>query len=134
MTIRSTMPVRWSSKYDPEARRALQEGRRRLVIDVDAYEPPTAGPAVLVAHLLTANGTKRQEIGRFGVFPNTPFKVSDGARPQRFQFSLAEHAKALEADEIRIEVGFDPGGGQLRGGLAEISVGFTDLEPPPKRK
>jgi hypothetical protein len=127
LIIQSTKPVRWSSKCDAETRRALQAGRRRLVITVNAYEPPTSGPAILVVYLLTANGTKRQEIDRFGVHPNAPFRASESVEPQRFLISLADYAKLLEDSEIQLEVGFDPSQGQLRGGMAEISIEFVDL-------
>jgi hypothetical protein len=127
MTIRAAMPIRWSTKIDPQTRRALETGRRRLVINVSAYEPPTSGPAILVANLLTANGTKREEVARFAVHPKAPFRASETVEPQRFQVSLADYAKLLETSEIHLEVGFDSSEGQLQGGMAEISIEFIDF-------
>ena len=127
MIIQSTKSVRWSSKIDPEARRSLLEGRRRIAINVDAYQPPTSGVATLVVYLLTSDGTKRQEIDRFGIHPNAPFKASAGVEPQRFLISLADLAGLAETSEIQLEVGFDPSNAQLQGAMADISIEFVEL-------
>lgn len=127
MIIQSTKAVRWSSKIDEETLRALRTGRRRLIITVNAYDPPTSGAAILVVNLLTAKGMKSKEIDRFGVFPNAAFRASEGVEPKRFEFSLAHVAPLLEDSEIHLEIGFDSSQGQFRGGMAEISVKFVDL-------
>jgi hypothetical protein len=127
MIIESTKSVRWSSKIDLATRRALQSGHRRLGINVIAYDPPTSGAAILVVYLLNSNNTVRQEIDRFGVHPNASFRASNRVEPKRFMISLADHPKFLEESSIHIEIGFDPNQGQLKGGMAEVSIGFVDI-------
>ena len=103
-----------------------------MLITVNAYEPPE-GAAVLVVNLLTANQEKLGEIGRFSVHPNAPFKVSEGVEPQRFLFSLADHAESLVESEIGVEVGFDSSQEDVRGGMAAIAFEIVDIAPPAKR-
>ena len=129
MVIQSAKAVRWSSKCDAETRCGLQSGHRRIVISVTAYEPPQSGSPTLVAYLLTANGTMRQEVGRFSVHPNAPFRISEGAEPHNFLVSLADHAELLEEPDIHLEVGFDSSQADLSGGMAAVSIKFTDIDP-----
>jgi hypothetical protein len=96
LVIRSTSAVRWSANIDSDTRRALETGRRRLVINVEAYEPPSVGAAILVVRLLTANQTTGLDIARFGVYPNVAFRASPEVEPKRFQISLTDQAALLE--------------------------------------
>lgn len=128
MVIRPNHPVRWSKVCDPETLRALGSGRRRLGISVNAYEPPTPGPATFVVTLISAKGAKRVEVDRFEILSNAPFRVSKGAEPQRFLIDLKDHAASLEDSRINLEVGFDERGGKLKGGLAEVSFEFVDFK------
>jgi hypothetical protein len=127
MIVEPSKPVRWSYRYDAKTRRELQAGRRRIGITVNAYEPPTSGPAIFVVSLVNAEGIKRKEIHRFGVHPNTPFRAGKGRQPQRFLISLKDDAAALDPSELRLGVGFDSSGGKVKGGKAEITIGFVDL-------
>lgn len=128
MEIRSAKPVRWSEKCDAATLRALKTGRRRLVIVVNAYEPPKSGDRTFVVNLMTGNGKKRREIRRFTIFPDSAFQVSDGAKPQRFQVSLKDHVDSLEDSKIDLEVGFDAKKGKRDGGRAEIEIEFADVK------
>jgi hypothetical protein len=120
MMIRSAKSVRWSKNYDAETIRELKNGQRQLALVVKSYEPPSSGSEGLVVHLVTANGTKRRQIHRIAIFPDMPFRVSDGAAPQRFSIPLEKHSELLEDSQINLEVGFDSSSGKLKGGLAEI--------------
>jgi hypothetical protein len=128
MVIRPNHRVRWSKVLDPETFRALKEGRRRLVISVSAYEPPTPGPAAFVVYLIPSKGANRLELDRFEVLSDAPFRVSNGVEPHRFLIDLTDHAPSLEDSRLDLEVAFDPAAGKLQGGLAEVSFEFVELK------
>ncbi len=119
---------RWKSKCDSETKRLVRLGRRRIAIDVTAYKPPSSGTSTFVVHLVLANGKGRQEIGRFGLHPDAPFRSSDTVSPHRFQFSMSEYAELLETDEIQIEVSIDTVEKREHNGVAELSIYWFDLD------
>lgn len=126
MIVKSATPVRWFSKLDIPTREALQSGRKRLAITINAYEPPE-GVAILVVRMLKADGSKPVEIDHFSVHPNAPFKVSDGVEPQSFLISLVGKGNLLEESEVRLEVGFDSSHEDIKGGTAEVAIEIVDI-------
>jgi hypothetical protein len=128
MIIRPDHRVRWSKVCDQKTLDALKAGRLRLGITVKAFKPPALGPVAFVVHLIPSKNAKRQEIDRFEITPNTPFRVSDGAAPQRFLIDMKDHITSLKESKLRIEVGFDDSSGKLKGGMAEVTFELVKLE------
>jgi hypothetical protein len=60
----------------------------RVEIIVTGFQPPQAGAVQAVVEAQRVGSETEREIGRFGIFPNTQFKVADPARGQRFGFLL----------------------------------------------
>ena len=124
--IRSAKSVHWSKKYDAETIRDLKNGKRQFALVVKSYEPPTAGSAGLVVHLITANGTKRRQVHRIAIFPDMPFQESKGEAAAFFD-STQKHSEWLQDSQVDLVVGFDSSSGKFAGGFAEI--GFELVGP-----
>jgi len=117
----------WKSECDAETKRLLRLGHRRIAIDVTAYTPPSSGTSTFVVQLVLENGKGRQEIARFGLNPDAPFRATDSVEPQRFQFSLSEYSELLDADEIQIEVCIDTDEKPEHDGMVELTIHWLDL-------
>jgi hypothetical protein len=133
MTIRPDHTVRWSKVCDPKTLDALRSGRLRLGITVKAFKPPAPGPVPFVVHSVPSKDAKLgdekpQEIDRFEITPNRPFRVADGATPQRFLIELRDYLDALKESKLELEVGFDGGSRKLQGGMAEVAFELVELK------
>jgi hypothetical protein len=128
MTIRPDHTVRWSKACNRETLDALGAGRLRVGMTVTAFKPPTPGPAPFVVYLIASKDAKRREIDRFEITPNRPFRVSDGAKPQRFLIDVRDHVAALKESMLNLEVDFDSSSRKLQGGMAEVTFDLVKLE------
>jgi hypothetical protein len=102
--------------------RALVDGRARIVVTINAYEPSKTGPVATVVSVRCGDDVR--EIGRFGIFPNEPFSVSDGAKPQRFGFPLPNDLACRRPQTVIIHL--EPQTGNGAG--ASIAVGSANIE------
>ena len=84
-----------------KARAAIERlGSLRVVIVVTGFEPPPDGTVVEVVVKAQEEGTDTErEIGRFGIFPYTEFKVANPASGPALNAAVAErvHRPAREA-------------------------------------
>src|SRR5215211_6596467 len=94
----------------------------RVIIDVTGFKPAQEGSVQAVVKAQKQDGTE-QEIGRFGLFPQTEFK-SDAAGAQRYSVSLPKNLAS--SDPVKFKVELVPSargkgeGAQLELGGAEI--------------
>jgi hypothetical protein len=94
----------------------------RVIIDVTGFKPAQEGSVQAVVKAQKQDGTE-QEIGRFGLFPQTEFK-SDVAGAQRYSVPLPKDLAS--SGQIKLKVELVPGprgigeGAQLQIGSAEI--------------
>ena len=117
---------RWEPICDNDSKELVRLGVRRLGIDVNAYTPSKLGPATFVVRLLNPKGGVNKEVARFGLSSNTPFRAGDNVAPQRFQFSLKEHANLLDDSGLGIEITTEPDV-QEGGGVLELSMYWLDI-------
>ncbi|MCY3007020.1 MAG: hypothetical protein NTV29_13740 [Planctomycetota bacterium] len=118
---------RWEPICDDDSKELVRLGVRRLGIDVNAYTPSNLGPATFVVRLLNSKGGVNKEVARFGLSSNTPFRATGNGAPQRFQFSLKEHAKLLDDSGLRIEITTEPDVQEGGGGL-ELTMYWIDIK------
>ncbi|NLR98034.1 hypothetical protein HGP17_14540 [Rhizobium sp. P38BS-XIX] len=104
------------------AQHAPVDGRKRIVVTVNAYEPSTAGPVTMVVSVHC--GDVLREIGRFGIFPSEAFSVSRSGNSQRFGFPLPDDAVCRQVRTV--EIGLEPQTGDGMG--ATITIGGASIE------
>jgi hypothetical protein len=75
----------------------------QVVIVVTGFQPPQGGTVQAVVKAQQGTETE-QEIGRFGMFPNTQFQVTDPAKGQRFGFSLPKEVASGRPVKLKVEL------------------------------
>jgi hypothetical protein len=95
----------------------------RVIVHVTGYQPPQKGAIRGVVKVQKPDGSE-QEIGTFGVFPDTAFKAdSSGAR--RYSFPLP---KELATGAVKLKVEVVPDKAQGTGEGAQIEVGRAEIQ------
>ncbi len=94
----------------------------RVVVEVTGYQPATEGAVRGVVKVQKADGTD-QEIGTFGVFPNTAFKA-ESSRARSFSFELP---KELATGTVQLKVELVPDKAQGTGAGAQLEVGKAEV-------
>jgi hypothetical protein len=87
------------------------------------FRPPHDGAVQAIVKLQREGGQTEQEIGRFGMFPNTEFKAADPSKAQRFGLPLPNElagSKALKLHVYLVPFKGDGNGAVLELGGAEI--------------
>ena len=74
----------------------------RVIVSVTGFEPPREGGVEVVVKAQAKGSTKEQEIGRFGVFPETAFKAPDPSKAKRFGLPLPPELAASKAVTLRV--------------------------------
>lgn len=111
--------------YPVETLQGLRNGDTRLVVVVQAFTPPTTGPAGLVVWLAPPGGPD-VELARLAIHPRQAYQAYERARWQRFLISLAPNGGQLpEAMPLCIKVGFAVSVARGQGGVV------FDLEVKP---
>ena len=80
------------------------EAGQYVVVDVTAYTPPRDGVVQGVVTVQKNTDGTEQEIGRFGIFPNTEFSAADPSKVRRYSFPLPRDVlqrRPCEADGPR---------------------------------
>ncbi len=104
-------------RYPIETLQSLRNGDTRLVVVVQAFTPPTTGPAGLAVWLAPPGGIE-VELARLAIHPRQAYQAYERARWQRFLVSLAAHAGQLHDDNpLCIKVGFALSASQGQGGV-----------------
>ena len=95
-----------------------------VVLDVTAYTPPRDGVVQGVVTVQKNTDGTEQEIGRFGIFPNTEFSAADHSRVQRYSFPLPRDV--LQVGPVKLTVHVVPLRGEGKG--ARIEVGGAEIK------
>ncbi|WFU07233.1 hypothetical protein QA648_34655 (plasmid) [Rhizobium sp. CB3171] len=120
--VRATVSKPVTIAISGRAAHASADASARLVVTVTGYEPSTAGPVTTVVSLRC--GSDVREIGRFGIFPNKAFSVSDGTKPQRFGFPLPDDPSCRQPETAIIRLEPQTGGGAG----ASITISDASIE------
>jgi hypothetical protein len=103
-------------------RPATESTQSMSVVDVTAYTPPRDGVVQGVVTVQKNTDGTEQEIGRFGIFPNTEFSAAD--RVQRYSFPLPRDV--LQDGPVKLAVHVVPLRGEGEG--ARIEVGGAEIK------
>jgi hypothetical protein len=95
----------------------------RVIVHVTGYQPPQKGTVRVVVKVQKPDGTE-QEIGTFGVFPNTAFKA-DSYPVRRYSFPLP---KELATDAVKLTVQIVPDKARDTGEGAQLVVGGAEIQ------
>ena len=95
----------------------------RVVVHITGYQPARKGSVRGVVKVQKADGTE-QEIGTFGVFPDTAFK-GETSRARAFSFPLP---KELAADPVKLKVEVVPDKDRGTGEGAQLEIGHAEIQ------
>jgi hypothetical protein len=98
-------------------------GAPRVVVHVTGYQPAQVGSVRGVVKVQKADGTE-QEIGTFGVFPDTAFKAGT-SRARVYSFPLP---KELTADPVKLKVEVVPDKERGTGEGAQLEIGHAEIQ------
>jgi len=99
------------------------KGPARVVVHVTGYQPAQKGSVRGVVKVQKADGTE-QEIGTFGVFPDTAFKA-ETSRARAFSFPLP---KELAADPVKLKIEVVPDKERGTGEGAQLEIGHAEIQ------
>ena len=99
------------------------KGPPRVVVHVTGYQPAQKGSVRGVVKVQKADGTE-QEIGTFGVFPDTAFKA-ETSRAMTFSFPLP---KELAADPVTLKIEVIPDKERGTGEGAQLEIGHAEIQ------
>jgi hypothetical protein len=95
----------------------------RVTVYVTGYQPPQRGAVRGIVKVQKSDGSE-QEIGTFGVFPDTAFKA-DTSRPRSYSFPLP---KELAPGPVNLKVEIVPDKPQGTGEGAHLEVGRAEIQ------
>lgn len=95
----------------------------RVVVHVTGYQPAQKGSVRGVVKVQKRDGTE-QEIGTFGVFPDTAFKA-ETSRARAFSFPLP---KELAAGAVKLKVEVVPDKERGTGEGAQLEIGRAEIQ------
>jgi hypothetical protein len=107
----------------PKEGLTADKGPPRVVVHVTGYQPAQQGSVRGVVKVQKADGTE-QEIGTFGVFPDTPFKAGT-SRARVFSFTLPQE---LAADPVKLKVEVVPDKERGTGEGAQLEIGHAEVQ------
>jgi hypothetical protein len=102
---------------------AADQPAPRVIVHVTGYQPPQKGAIRGIVKVQKPDGSE-QEIGTFGVFPNTAFKA-DFSRARRYGFPLPKEL-ATGAVKLKVEIVPDKAQGTAEG--AQLEVGGAEIQ------
>ena len=100
------------------------EAGQYVVVDVTAYTPPRHGAVQGVVTVQKNTDSTEQEIGQFGIFPNTEFSAADPSKVRRYSFPLPRDV--LQDGPVKLTVHVVPLRGEGDG--ARIEVGGAEIK------
>jgi hypothetical protein len=95
----------------------------RLIVKITGYQPPPNGAVLAVVKFQGEGAGPDWEIGRFGVFPTTPFTRLDTSRAQTFSLPLPKELANRKA--LKLSVQLEPIRGSGTG--ASLEVGCAEI-------
>ena len=107
----------------PQEGLTADKGPPRVVVHVTGYQPAQKGSVRGVVKVQLADGTE-QEIGTFGVFPDTAFKA-ETSRVRAFSFPLP---KELAAGPVKLKVEVVPDKERGTGEGAQLEIGHAEIQ------
>jgi len=107
----------------PQEGLAADKAPPRVVVHVTGYQPAQKGSVRGVVKVQKADGTE-QEIGTFGVFPDTAFKA-ETSRARAFSFPLP---KELAADPVKLKIEVVPDKERGTGEGAQLEIGHAEIQ------
>jgi hypothetical protein len=102
---------------------APQVSAPQVIVHVTGYQPPQQGAVRGVVKLQKPDGTE-QEIGTFGVFPDTAFKAAS-SRARSYRFALP---KDLATGPVKLKIEIVPDKAQGTGEGARLEVGGAEIQ------
>jgi hypothetical protein len=90
----------------------------RAIISVTGFRPPRDGGVEAVVKVQEEDGQTEQEIGRFGIFPNTEFTAADPSNARRFGLPLPKELAGSKA--LKLHVYLVPFRGSGEGAVLEL--------------
>ena len=101
------------------------EAGQYVVVDVTAYTPPRDGAAIQgVVTIQKYTDSTEQEIGRFGIFPNTEFSAADPSKVRRYSFPLPRDV--LRDGRVKVTIYVVPLRGEGKG--ARLELGGAEIK------
>ena len=100
------------------------EAGQYLVVDVTAYTPPRDGAIQGVVTVQKHTDSTEQEIGRFGIFPNTEFSAADPSKVRRYSFPLPRDV--LRDGPVKVTIHVVPLRGEGKG--ARLELGGAEIK------
>ena len=107
----------------PQEGLTADKGPPRVVVHVTGYRPAQKGSVRGVVNVQKADGTE-QEIGTFGVFPDTAFKA-ETSRARAYSFPLP---KELAADPVKLKIEVVPDKERGTGEGAQLEIGHAEIQ------
>ena len=95
-----------------------------VVVDVAAYTPPRDGAIQGVVTVQKHTDSTEQEIGRFGIFPDTEFSAADPSKVRRYSFPLP--SDVLQDGPLKLTVHVVPLRGEGKG--ARLELGGAEIK------
>ena len=112
-----------AAQAKPQEGLTADKGLPRVVVHVTGYLPAQKGSVRGVVKVQKADGTE-QEIGTFGVFPDTAFKA-ETSRARAFSFPLP---KELADDPVKLKVEVVPDKQRGTGEGAQLEIGHAEIQ------
>ena len=97
---------------------------QHVVVDVAAYTPPRHGAVQGVVTIQKNTDSTEQEIGRFGIFPNTEFSAADPSKVRRYSFPLPRNVS--QDGPVKLTVHVVPLRGEGEG--ARLELGGAEIK------
>jgi hypothetical protein len=107
----------------PQESLAAEKAPPRVVVHVTGYQPAQQGSVRGVVKVQKPDGTE-QEIGTFGVFPDTAFNAGT-SRAKAFSFPLP---KDLAADQVKLKIEVVPDKQHGTGAGAQLEIGHAEIQ------
>jgi hypothetical protein len=102
---------------------AADQPAPRVIVHVTGYQPPQEGGIRGVIKVQKPDGSE-QEIGTFGVFPDTAFKA-DSSHARRYGFPLP---KELATGPVKLKVEIVPDKPRATGEGAQLEFGRAEIQ------
>jgi hypothetical protein len=101
----------------------VDQPAQRVIVHVTGYRPPQEGGIRGVVKVQKPDGSE-QEIGTFGVFPDTAFKA-DSSHARRYGFPLP---KELATGPVKLKVEVVPDKPRATGEGAQLEIGRAEIQ------
>jgi len=126
LQLTSGQPLIHCLSYDPSTLTLLQQGRLRLALSFNRYQPPEKSG--IGFKIFIHNKKTKKLLSHFSIYPDLAFSDENGKKSQNFQFSLESNAQSLGAKQTCFELHFATEQVNLKGGTANVQFGFRAID------